>query len=653
MKQTIDRRGFVKRIGLGAAALAIPNCLRAADAPAGDKPNIVFILADDLGWSDVGCYGHPFHETPNIDRLAAGGMRFTDAYAACSVCSPTRASIMTGKYPATLGLTDWIPGLRNSARFKLLMPDFIKRLPLEEITIAEMLKAAGYVTGAVGKWHLGPKGFWPENQGFDVNIGGNHTGTPAGGYFLPNRMTLKNMKKGDYLTDRLSIEGAKFIEANKDRPFFLYQSYHSVHTPIQAKKAYVEKYKGKKSPDGGRYHPTYAGMIQSLDEGVGRILDQLDKLKLTRNTLVFFMSDNGGLNSVTAVLPLRAGKGHIYEGGIREPMIVRYPKAIKAGATCAEPVSSVDFLPTIMDIAGVKLSHKIDGLSFASLLKGQKKTLGRKAIYWHHPHYSPQGGRPASAIRCGAYKLIKLYEGDKIELYNLKDDISEKTDLVEKEPKRTAEMKKMLDAWLKEVKAKFPKPNPNYKQRTGKKKRAAKEQPATKVKKGSEDGDFDVLTSAGVDKSELGYAVRTGDMGVALKKLDKPLGAQAVFKVKLKSLMKGSSLGIYRNGFLAFGDGVDDASLIKCGLYLGGQRKYVIAEGALGARQVIKPMTGDPLGEFSLTVTADLKRQTVTMICGEQKLTLKLSGKLKSVTHAGYSGMRTTTAFSKLNITGK
>ena len=468
MNGVVNRRGFVKRISLGAAALAIPRSLSGARAAGGDKPNIVFILADDLGWSDVNCYGHRFHETPNIDRLAAGGMRFTDAYAACPVCSPTRASIMTGKYPATLGLTDWIPGLRNGTRYKLLMPDFLKRLPLEEITIAEMLKAAGYVTGAVGKWHLGPRGYWPENQGFDVNIGGNHTGTPAGGYFLPNRMTLKNMKKGDYLTDRLSDEGAKFIEANKDRPFFLYQSYHSVHTPIQAKKQYVEKYKGKKSPDGKRYHPTYAGMVQSLDEGVGRILDKLDELKLTRNTLVFFMSDNGGLNAVTAVRPLRAGKGHIYEGGIREPMIVRYPRAIKAGATCAEPVSSVDFFPTILELAGAKFSHKIDGVSFAELLKGEKKTLGRKAIYWHHPHYSPQGGRPASAIRCGDYKLVKLYEGDKIELYNLADDISEKTDIAAKQPQRTAEMTKLLDAWLKETKAKFPKPNPNYKPRAGK-----------------------------------------------------------------------------------------------------------------------------------------------------------------------------------------
>jgi len=473
MNCAIDRRRFIKRVGLGAAALAFPRCLQSAETASGDKPNIIFILADDLGWSDVNCYGHRFHETPNIDRLAAGGMRFTDAYAACPVCSPTRASIMTGKYPARLGLTDWIPGMRSGSRFKLLMPDFLKRLPLEEVTIAEMLKSAGYVTGAVGKWHLGPRGFYPENQGFDVNIGGNHNGSPAGGYFLPNRMTLKDMKKGDYLTDRLTAEGVKFIEANKSRPFFLYQSYHSVHTPIQAKASYVTKYKAKTSPDGKKYHPAYAGMVQSLDEGVGRILDKLDSLKLAKNTVVFFMSDNGGLRSVTAVRPLRAGKGHIYEGGIREPMIVRYPQAVKAATTCSAPVSSVDFFPTILELVGVnmKKSHKIDGVSFASLLKGEKKTLDRKAIYWHYPHYSPQGGRPASAVRAGDYKLIKLYEGDKIELYNLKDDIAETNNLAAGEPKRTAEMTKMLDDWLKDTKAKFPKPNPKYKQKAPGKKR--------------------------------------------------------------------------------------------------------------------------------------------------------------------------------------
>ncbi|MBT3199985.1 MAG: sulfatase [Phycisphaerales bacterium] len=468
MSNAISRRRFIKQATLGAAVLAAPRYLQAAEPKAARKPNIVFILADDLGWSDVNCYGHRFHETPNIDRLAAGGMKFTDAYAACPVCSPTRASIMTGKYPATLGMTDWIPGMRSGTRFKLLMPDFIKRLPLEEITIAEMLKSAGYTTGAVGKWHLGPKGHWPENQGFDVNIGGNHNGSPAGGYHLPNRMTLKNMKKGAYLTDRLSDEGAKFIEQNKDRPFFLYQSYHSVHTPIQAKADYTAKYKAKKSPDGKKYNPAYAGMVQSLDEGVGKILNKLDELKLTDNTLVFFMSDNGGLRSVTAVHPLRTGKGHIYEGGIREPMIVRYPKLIKPAGVCAVPVSSVDFFPTILEIASVKMesSHKIDGVSFACLLKGEKKTLARKAIYWHYPHYSPQGGRPASAVRAGDYKLVKLYEDNSIELYNLKDDLSEKTNLAEKQPEKTAELTKLLDAWLKETKAKFPKPNPNYKNRT-------------------------------------------------------------------------------------------------------------------------------------------------------------------------------------------
>ena len=471
MNGAIDRRRFIKRVGLGVAALAAPRCLRAAEGGAsGDKPNIIFILADDLGWSDVNCYGHRFHETPGIDRLAAGGMRFTDAYAACPVCSPTRASIMTGKYPATLGLTDWIPGVRNSARYKLLMPDFIKRLPLEEVTIAEALKAAGYVTGAVGKWHLGPKGFYPEDQGFDVNIAGTSAGSPAGGYFLPNRMVLKEMKKGRYLTDRLTDEGLAFIEANKTRPFFLYQSYHSVHTPIQAKADYVKKYQAKASPDGKKYHPTYAGMVQSLDESVARIIKKLDDSDLTRNTVVFFMSDNGGLRSVTAVRPLREGKGHIYEGGIREPMIVRYPKVIKAATTCSEPVSSVDFFPTILELAGVNIknSHKVDGVSFAALLKGAKK-LERKAIYWHYPHYSPQGGRPASAVRAGDYKLVKLYEGDQIELYNLKGDIAETTNLADQQPERTAEMTKMLDDWLKDTKAKFPKPNPNYKKKPDKK----------------------------------------------------------------------------------------------------------------------------------------------------------------------------------------
>ena len=472
MNDSIDRRLFIKRVGLGLAALAAPRRLRAAETgAAGDKPNIVFILADDLGWSDVNCYGHRFHETPNIDRLAAGGMRFTDAYAACPVCSPTRASIMTGKYPARLGLTDWIPGLRSGPRFKLIMPNFIQQLPLEEVTIAEALKTAGYTTGSVGKWHMGHKGFWPEDQGFDVNVGGTRFGWPDGGYFLPNRMTLKNMKKGRYLTDRLTDEGVKFIEANKARPFFLYQSYHSVHTPIQAKADYVKKYKAKASPDGKKYHAAYAGMVQSLDEGVGRILDKLDELDLTRNTLVIFMSDNGGLRSVTDVRPLREGKGHIYEGGIREPMIVRYPKVIKPKTTCSVPVSSVDFFPTILELAGVKLAHKIDGVSFAPLLTGSRKTLDRKAIYWHYPHYSPQRGRPASAVRAGDYKLIKLYEGDEIELYNLKDDIAETTNLAEKQPERTAEMTKMLDDWLKDTKAKFPRPNPNYKQKTNRNER--------------------------------------------------------------------------------------------------------------------------------------------------------------------------------------
>ena len=651
MNRTIDRRRLLKGLGLTAAALTAPQVVRAAKQT--DKPNIIFILADDLGWSDVNCYGHRFHETPNIDRLAAGGMRFTDAYAACPVCSPTRASVMTGKYPARLGLTDWIPGMGNSNRRKLLMPPFTKRLPLEEVTIAEVLKAAGYRTGAVGKWHLGPKGFWPEDQGFDVNVAGNHTGTPAGGYFLPNRMTLKNMNKGDYLTDRLTSEGISFIKANTTRPFFLYQSYHSVHTPIQAKADYVKKYKAKASPDGQKYHATYAGMVQSLDEGVGRILKTLDEMDMARKTVVFFMSDNNGLRSLTAVRPLRAGKGHIYEGGIREPMIIRYPAMVKAASTCAVPVASVDFFPTMLELAGAGQTPAVDGESLVGLLKGGK-ALKRKAIFWHYPHYSPQGGRPASAVRMGDHKLIRLYEDNSIELYDLKADIGETTNLAARQPERTAEMTRLLDAWLKDTGAKFPKPNPAYNPKAPTRRKRAAAPAPVKLAKGTRDGEFDVLAAAAVNEAQLGYAVTTGDAGRALKKLDTPLTAKATFTLKLKSLMKGDSPRIYRNGFLAFGDGGSDTDLIKCGLYLGGQRKYAIIDGAVAdGRLASKPMGGDPLRVFDVTVKIDLAAGTVAMSVDGQTLTLKLARQLKAVTHVGYFATRTTTGFSKVEVAGR
>jgi arylsulfatase A-like enzyme len=480
----MNRRDFLKGLGAGAAMLALPGCASARQrSTASKKPNFVFFLIDDLGWTDVGCFGSSFYETPNIDRLASQGMKFTDAYAACPVCSPTRASIMTGKYPARLGITQWIGGPNEPTKY-------LHFLPLEEVTIAEALKEAGYVTGFVGKWHLGDKPYYPQHQGFDINIGGDSSGAPPT-YFYPykkNNRALEELplggEEGEYLTDRLTGESLKFLDANKDRPFLLYLSHYAVHTPIESRQELTDKYKAKaqKLPraDGpkfvpvyGRYntrmvqdHSTYAGMVQSVDESVGRVMNRLEQLSVADNTVVIFMSDNGGLSTVpseapTSNLPLRAGKGWLYEGGIREPMIIKWPGVAKQGSTCSEPVTSTDFYPTMLEMAGMQLRPRqhIDGMSLVPLLRRQGK-LNRKAIYWHYPHYHGSGSRPSGAVRAGDYKLIEWYENGAVELYNLRHDISEKEDLAEKMPEKAAKLKAMLTKWLKQVNAKMPASEP-------------------------------------------------------------------------------------------------------------------------------------------------------------------------------------------------
>ncbi len=444
-------------------------------------PNFVFFLIDDMGWRDAACYGSTFYETPNIDRLAASGMRFTDAYAACPVCSPTRASILTGKYPARLNLTNFIPGYRIG---RVIPPKYLHHLPLEEVTVAEALKEAGYATCFIGKWHLGGKGYLPTRQGFDINIGGDQRGHPPT-YFSPYRNAfLPDGPRGEYLTDRLTDEAVKFIEANRQKPFFLYLSHYAVHTPLQSKSDKTRKYQAKaaslpapKGPKWGREgarrvrlvqdHPVYAGMVESTDDSVGRVLDTLERLGLADNTIVFFMSDNGGLSTSeghpTSNVPLRAGKGWLYEGGIREPMIIRWPGVTKPGSVCSVPVTSTDFYPTILEMAGLPLRPKqhCDGVSLVPLLRGAT-SLPRKAIFWHYPHYGNQGGFPGGAVRCGDWKLIENYEDPHVELYNLRDDISERNDLAPRMPGKAAELKQMLAEWRKAVGAKMPKANPNY-----------------------------------------------------------------------------------------------------------------------------------------------------------------------------------------------
>lgn len=474
MKQTLFLLlAFLLSSALPARAAAEPKA----------KPNFVFILADDLGWADLGCYGSTFYETPSLDRLAAKGMRFTDAYSACSVCSPTRASILTGKYPARLRLTDWLPGRADRPDQKLNRPVFLDHLPLDEVTLAEALREAGYRTGFIGKWHLGGVGFYPENQGFDLNIGGCHRGSPPS-YFSPYAITnLTDGPKGEYLTDRLTDEALKFIASARGKPFLLYLSHHAVHTPLQAKAELVEKYKAKAArlpaptgpeflPEGTRQvrqiqnHPVYAAMLQSLDESVGRVMDKLAELGLEENTVVIFTSDNGGLSTSegapTSNVPLRAGKGWHYEGGVRVPLLVRWPGAARPGSVCRAPMISTDYYPTLLEIAGLppRPQQHVDGVSLVPLLKGGARP--ERPLLWHYPHYSNQLGAPGGAVRLGEFKLIEWFEDMRVELFNVREDLGERRDLSAQMPEKTAELRRLLHDWRRSVRADMPTPNRGY-----------------------------------------------------------------------------------------------------------------------------------------------------------------------------------------------
>jgi arylsulfatase A-like enzyme len=457
-------------------------------APAAAPPNVIFFLVDDLGQRDLGCYGSTFYETPNIDRLAKEGARFTDAYAACPVCSPTRASIMTGQWPQRTGVTDYIGAAapekwdRNT---RLLPAPYADRLALDSPTLAKALKSAGYATFFAGKWHLGPEGFWPENQGFDHNLGGVDRGGPygRGKYFVPyDNPRLKDGPEGEHLPDRLATETCRFIEANKDGRFFAYFSFYSVHTPLQSRPDLQKKYEEKRQrlglePAWGKEdtrevrlvqeHAVYAGMVEAMDLAVGKVLAKLDELGLRENTLIVFTSDNGGLStsegSPTSNLPLRGGKGWMYEGGIRESLIVRWPAVVKAGRIISTPVSSPDFFPTLLEAAKAKPQpgQKLDGLSLMPVLQGGN--LPERALFWHYPHYGNQGGAPTAAVRRGDWKLIEWMEDGRVELFNLAQDVSEKTDLASAEPERTAEMLAELRTFQQDVQARLPTPNPNFK----------------------------------------------------------------------------------------------------------------------------------------------------------------------------------------------
>ncbi|MEM7230824.1 MAG: sulfatase [Planctomycetota bacterium] len=450
-------------------------------------PNFVVFLVDDLGYMDLSCYGSSFYETPNLDRLAASGLRWTQGYAAHPVCSPTRAALMTGKNPARLRITDWIPG-QNPKNRPLVTPNDRHQLALEEVTIAERMRSAGYKTFFAGKWHLGSRGYFPEDQGFDINKGGHHKGSPPGGYYAPYKNPkLKNGPDGEYLPDRLTNETIQFIEAQQKpggseeaKPFFAYLSFYTVHTPIQASKKHFAKFREKAaklpklSQTQRREHhgfsklrqddARYASMIYAMDENVGRVLAKLDELRLTDSTVVVFTSDNGGLSTLhragrpTSNLPLRAGKGWCYEGGIRVPWIIRAPGVTKPGSTSATPIYSADLYPTLLELAGLDLDPKqhADGLSLVPVLRGG--TVERKSLVWHYPHYHGSAWRPGSAIRAGRYKLIEFYETNTVELYDLESDLEEMKDLASSDPKRATALRKMLHEYLESVGAQMTEP---------------------------------------------------------------------------------------------------------------------------------------------------------------------------------------------------
>lgn len=434
----------------------------AMTASAKAQPNIIFMLTDDQGWTDLKCFGSGYYETPHIDKLAAEGMRFTAAYSACTVCSPSRASIMTGQYPARLHITDWIAGHQRPTA-KLKIPDWTQFLSTNICNMASTLKAAGYATACIGKWHLGGADYWPERQGFDLNAGGYDRGQPPS-YFAPYKIpTLKEGTDGEFLSDRLTTETIGFMEKNRDKPFFIYFPHYAVHTPLMAKKEVIEKYKNKKDPKGLHTNATYAGLVESVDDSMGRIMKALEELKLSENTIIVYTSDNGGLKGVTSNAPLRVGKGSAYEGGVRVPLIVKWPGIIKAGSISHTPVIGADYFPTILEMAGASIpaNHIVDGESIVPLLK-QNGTLKRDAIYWHYPHYHPGGATPYGAIREGDFRLVEFYEDNHIELYNIKEDVGETKDLALTNPEKAKELRVKLSAWRQQVGAQMPAPNPKY-----------------------------------------------------------------------------------------------------------------------------------------------------------------------------------------------
>ncbi|WP_075601972.1 sulfatase [Saccharicrinis aurantiacus] len=466
------------------------SCLESKNNVGHTKPNILFILVDDLGYTDLGCMGSQYYETPNIDKIAAEGTLFTDAYAACQVCSPSRASILTGQFTARHGITDWIGAKsgeewRTRKRYNKLLPAAYKhQLSTSYLTLPKALKAEGYATFFAGKWHIGGEGSLPEDHGFDTNIGGYHAGSPGkGGYFSPfKNPKLEDTTPTENLSIRLANETAQFIKADHDEPFLAYLSFYAVHGPIQSSKQKWEKYRAKSEAmgiaDSGfmngdllpmrlhQDHPVYGGLVETMDDAVGIVLNALKETGLDQNTIVVFTSDNGGVVSgdgyATNLAPLKGGKGQQWEGGIRVPLLMSVPWIKNQVNTSNIPVMATDLYPTLLDLAGLPLQEDahLDGKSIKPIIIGNE--FEERPLYWHYPHYGNQGGRPVSIMRQGDWKVIHYWEDGHFELYNLKEDIHEDKDLSTELSDKAQQMDTQLLTWLKSVNAQYPTVDTDY-----------------------------------------------------------------------------------------------------------------------------------------------------------------------------------------------
>jgi len=467
------RREFLRESSAAAAGLLSARLAFGQEPASAPRPNLIFILADDLGWTDLGCFGSTYYETPHIDRLCAQGLKFTDGYTCGPNCVPTRAALVTGLYGPRTGMYTVGTGARGQEQFRKMTPvDNVESLPKGIATVADALKAAGYATALFGKWHLGRDEYHPSQRGFQEAI------VSMGRHFKVRTDPPVSVSPETYLADFLTDRAVDFIERNKARPFFLYLAHFAVHVPHEAKAELIAKFKDK-PPVGGHRDPTYAAMIASLDESVGRVMAKLDELKLAENTLIVFSSDNGGVGGyqvignpkggITDNAPLKGGKGMLYEGGVRVPFIVRWPRVARPGRVCAEPVNSVDLLPTFVEAAGGKPnpSQPLDGVSFLPLLRSAHATLSRDALYWHFPGYLEGGGpgrwrtTPAGSVRSGDWKLIEFFEDGRRELYNLRDDLGERKNLAPEKPDKAKEMHQRLIAWRKAVNAPMPSRKPS------------------------------------------------------------------------------------------------------------------------------------------------------------------------------------------------